>query len=327
MQAIVATDFGGPEVLKRQEMPDPEPGPRDLLVEVHGTAMNPVDYKVRQGAIPTGRDLPIVLGFDVSGVVRDLGAEVEHFAVGDVIFASPGLNRDGANADYVLVDERTAAYRPETADHVTAATLPLVTLTAWEGLFGHGRLHHQETVLIHGGGGGVGHIAIQLAKDQNCRVITTAGREASLSLCRELGADVVIHYREEDVVQRVMAETGEEGCGVVFETVGGENLKTSIACTAVFGRLVSILGAPSEAPVSDLFIKSASLHFEFMGAANMFGKGRRAQGEILQTAGEYFDAGKLRPHISETYPLEKLAEAHRQQETGHTLGKLAVRVK
>jgi NADPH2:quinone reductase len=328
MQAMVATEHGGPEVLQWQERPEPKPGPRDVVIEVHSTALNPVDCKIRQGAIPVQRDFPIVLGFDVSGVVHRVGSDVEMFQEGDAVFASPALNRDGANAPYVAVDERTVAPKSESLSHTEAATLPLVALTAWEGLFNHAKLHHAQTVLIHGGAGGVGHVAVQLAKYQGCRVITTAGSDESIELCKQHGADVVINYKQEDVAQRVEEETNQQGCSVVFETVGGDNFATSIGCTGVYGRLVSVLGAPQSAPVSDLFIKSASLHFEFMGAANVFDlpAAKEQQGEILRTVAEYCDAGKLKPHVAATYALGDLAEAHKQQETGHTHGKLAITV-
>jgi len=325
MQAMVMTDYGGPEVLEARDVAEPEAGPRDLLIEVHAAAVNPVDTKIRRGMIPLDRDFPIILGFDVSGVVRGVGAEVEQFKKGDEVYASPALNRDGSNADFVLVDERTAGPKPTTVGHLEAAALPLVTLTAWEALFSHAGLHHSETVLIHAGGGGVGHIAIQLAKEQGARVITTAGRDESIELAKACGADEVINYREEDVTARVNALTEGQGCPVVFETVGGENTTTSIQATAVHGRLVTIgRDMGQDPPLGELFIKNAALHFEFMGAANIFGVGQRQQGEILRTASEYVDAGKLKPHVSARYSLDQLPEAHKQQETTHTLGKLAI---
>ena len=328
MQAMVMTDYGEPNVLEARDVAKPEPGPRDLLIEVHAGAVNPVDTKIRRGLIPLGRDFPIILGFDVSGVVRAVGSNVQQFKEGDEVYASPALNRDGGNAEYVLVDERTAGPKPAAVDHATAAALPLVTLTAWEALFGHAHLHHTETVLIHGGGGGVGHVAIQLAKEQGARVIAVAGRDESIELCKQLGADEVINYRKQNVTEQVNALTNGAGCPVVFETVGGENTRISVECTAVHGRLVTIgRDMGSDPPFGDLFIKSASLHFEFMGAANMFGVGQAKQGEILRTASEYVDAGKLKPHISQHYALTDLAEAHKQQETQHTLGKLVIDVK
>jgi NADPH2:quinone reductase len=202
MRAIVLREHGGPEVLRLDELPMPTPGTHQLLVEVHATSVNPVDAKVRRGG-GAPRAFPLVLGFDASGVVRSCGPQVEGWNVGDTVFGCPNLFGPGANAEYVLLDARAAAKKPSTIDHPTSACLPLVSLTAWEAL--HERAHIQpgQTVLIHAGAGGVGHVAIQLARLHGCRVITTAGRDESIAFCRDLlGADEVIDYRTTDFVAR-----------------------------------------------------------------------------------------------------------------------------
>ena len=327
MRAIGINEHGGRDVLQPLDLPLPEVGENDLLVEVHASATNPVDFKVRQGYIGQDRDKPMVLGYDVSGVVVKVGGAVEGFTEGDAVYASPSLIRNGANAEYVAVDYRTAGPKPDNLPHEEAAALPLVTLTAWESLHAQTRLHRDETVLIQAGGGGVGHIAIQLAKVHGSRVITTASREDSLTLCRDLGADVVINYREEDVVERVMAETGGKGCGVCFDTVGKKAFSQCMDCLAVDGRLVTIVNVPEEADVNALKMKSASLHLEFMGAATMQNVRPERQGQTLRTVTELVEAGRLKPHISSRFALEDLAEAHEQQESGHTTGKIVVQVK
>src|SRR6266566_7098096 len=164
MRAIALFEFGGPEVLKPHDLPTPVPSDHDLLIEVHACALNPIDFKVRHGALAKGRPIPIVLGFDVSGVVRDMGKAINGFRVGDEVYAAPSLARNGANAEFVCVDARAAAPKPKTIDHTHAAALPLVTITAWEALLQRARIEARETILIHAGGGGVGHIAIQIAK-------------------------------------------------------------------------------------------------------------------------------------------------------------------
>src|SRR5262249_40606192 len=155
------------------------------------------------------------------------------------------LMRQGANAEYVCVDARTAALKPRRLDHLQTAALPLVTLTAWEGLLLRARMEQGETALIHAGGGGVGHIAIQLAKLHGLSVLTTASREDSIALCRQLGADVIVNYPKEDFVQRVQQDTDRRGCPVVFDTVGGQTFDRSLDCVAVNGRLITIVGTPS----------------------------------------------------------------------------------
>src|SRR5436309_9559515 len=149
MRAMVVPEFGSAEVLRLQEIPEPTPGEHDLLVEVHACGLNPIDFKVRRGALAKGRPLPIILGFDVSGVVREMGKAVEGFHIGDEVYASPSLVRNGANAELVCLDARTAALKPKTLDHIQAAALPLVTITAWEALLLRARIEAGETILIH----------------------------------------------------------------------------------------------------------------------------------------------------------------------------------
>lgn len=327
MKAMVATKLGSPEVLKLQTLDDPIIEPNDLLIEVHASAVNPVDCKMRKGDMGDWTKPPMVLGFDVSGIVREVGDMVEGFEPGDTVFASPSLARPGANAELITVDYRTCALKPDNIDHVAAATLPLVTITAWEALHQRGCMHPGETVLIHGGAGGVGHIAIQLAKLHGCRVITTASRDESIELCRRLGANVVINYKSEDLVQRVNDLTESHGCQVILDTISGQTFNASLDCLAVRGRLVTILPPPANAPLAKLFTRDATLAAEFMGVTSLHRMNLKGQGEILKTVAELVEADKLKPHIASTYSLEDLLEAHRLQETGHVAGKIAIQVR
>jgi NADPH2:quinone reductase len=327
MRAMVVTQFGPPDVLKPQQLPQPKPSPADLLIEVHAAALNPIDFKVRQGAFSKGRKLPFPLGYDVSGLVREMGPEVQGFKIGDAVYASPSLVRDGANAEFVCVDARTAARKPASLDHAQAAALPLVTLTAWEAFLLRARIQQGEIVLIHAGGGGVGHVAVQLAKHQGCRVLATASRDESIALCRQLGADVIINYVREDFVERVKQETGGRGCPVIFDTVGDKVFDRSLDCIAVDGRLITCVGTPSAEIAPKLFRRNATLYFEFMGTPTVYGVRPESQGEILRAAAKLVDEGKLKPHVSRVIELEELAEGHRLQESGHVTGKVVVRVK
>jgi NADPH2:quinone reductase len=327
MRAMVVTEFGPPEVLKLQQMPQPRPGPADLLIEVHAAALNPIDFKIRRGAFGKGRKFPFIPGYDVSGVVREMGPEAQGFKIGDAVYASPSLVRDGADAEFVCLDARTVAPKPAALDHLHAAALPLVTLTTWESLLLRARIQPGETVLIHAGGGGVGHVAVQLAKHHGCRVLTTASRDESIDLCRRLGADVIINYAKEDFVERVKQETGGRGCPVILDAVGDQVFDRSLDCIAVNGRLITCVGTPSAEIAQKLFRKNATLYFEFMGAPTVYGVRLESQGEILRAAAKLVDDGKLKPHVSRVLELEELAEAHRLQESGHVTGKLVVRVK
>ncbi|MFA9477492.1 zinc-binding alcohol dehydrogenase family protein [Phycisphaerales bacterium AB-hyl4] len=327
MKAMVVPELGEPEVMQMRDWPTPEPGEHDLLVEVHATSVNPKDCHMRRHGLGKRLTLPFVLGYDVSGVVKAVGPKVEQFRVGDEVYASPSLVRPGANAELVLVDERTAALKPTNLDHVHAAAMPLVTITAWESLHHRAHLHSGETVLIHAGAGGVGHIAIQLAKLHECQVITTASRDESIEQCTQLGADAVINYANENVVDRVTELTGGRGCPVVLDAVGGEVFNESMRCLAPHGRLVTLLPPPADAPIHKLFSRGATLALEFMSAATLHKTRLSAQGEVLRTVTELVEAERLKVHVSHVFPLEALAEAHRQQETRHTVGKIAVTVK
>ena len=318
MRAMVMTDFGGPEVLVLQDFPEPDCGPGDLLIRVHAAAINPVDCKTRMAPRWGDRAPPMVLGFDASGVVEQVGSAVEGFAPGDAVYCSPALLREGAYAELVAVDARVVARKPETLSHVEAAAIPLAILTAWEALHDHARIQPGERVLIQAGAGGVGHFAIQLAKEAGCTVVTTAGYPESMALCRELCADEVIDYTTQDPVEAAGS------CDVVFDCVGGEVFNQSIDCLGVGGRLVTIVpGVPGD-QINKLFGKNASLHFEFMGSAVMHERQPEKQAAILAEVATRADAGKIKPHVSRIYTLEEIPDAHRQQESQRTLGKLVV---
>jgi NADPH2:quinone reductase len=188
------------------------------------------------------------------------------------------------------------------------------------------RIQSGETVLIHAGGGGVGHIAIQLAKLHGCRVLTTASQPESLDLCRRLGADLVINYRESDFVQRAKEDTAGKGCPVVFDTVGGDTFDRSLDCLAADGRLITCVGTPCDKIAQKLFRLNATLYFEFMGAVGVYGIRFESHGKILSAAAELADQGKLKPHISRVLELVELAEGHRLLESSHATGKVVVRV-
>lgn len=330
MRAMTVTKYGGPEVLKLADVPKPEPGDDDVLIEVHAAGMNPVDFKIRQAPRWGEREFPFILGYDCSGVIAACGKNVRGFRAGEAVYCSPAISRDGSNAEFVCVDYRLVSPKPESLDHVQAAGVPLALLTAWESLHDHGHIAKGDTVLVHAGGGGVGHFGVQLAKLAGARVITTASRPETIDLCRKLGADVVINHREEDVVERVKKETSDAKCDIVFDTVGGEVFDESIKCVGLFGRLVTIVpgfSAESAEKINSLFAKSASLHLEYMGLPGMFGVARERQAGVLRNVAQMLDAGELKVHVSETFPLEKLADAHELQASGKAIGKIVVTVK
>ncbi|MES1189985.1 MAG: zinc-binding dehydrogenase [Steroidobacter sp.] len=326
MRAFIVPRLGPPEVMRLGEVPKPTPGEHDLLVEVHATSVNPVDAKIRVGTRP--RTPPLVLGYDASGIVAAIGAQVKGFNIGDEVYGSPNIFGFGANADYVLLDARAAAHKPKSLDHVHAACLPLVSLTAYEALHDHARIQPGQTILIHAGAGGVGHIAVQLAKLHGCKVITTAGRDESIAFCRDvLKANVVIDYRSEDFVARVKELTSGQDVPVVFDTVGGDTFKRSIECISPLGQLVTITAGDPGAAAPSLLYKSITVHYEFMGARVAYNQQPEKQGAILTAIATLVDNGKLNVHVSKVWKFEELVEAHRAIETGRTIGKMAVVVK
>jgi NADPH2:quinone reductase len=329
MRAMVLREHGAPDVLHPEDCPAPALRDTDVLVAVHATSVNPVDTKVRAKAA-VARDYPLILGYDVSGTVVKCGPRVMQWQAGDEIFAAPNLFRPGANAELVALDARSAARKPASVDHAVAATLPLVCQTAWEALHLRARVQSGQTVLIHAGAGGVGHIAVQLAKLRGCRVITTASRRESIEFCRDvLGADEVIDYRASDVVARVRELTGGKGVPVAFDTIGGESFVQSLDCLAVNGHLVTILGGSTDLAGRGqaLLYKNVTISYEFMGIPTAHEIEPERPGEILRNIARLVDSGALRPEVRHRFPLEKLPDAHRQSETGRTIGKISVTVK
>jgi len=329
MRAMVQREHGAPDVLHLEDLPEPSLRDTDVLVEVHATSVNPVDTKVRARAtVP--REWPLLLGYDVSGVVVRCGSRATQWKPGDEIFAAPNLFRPGANAEYVALDARSAARKPATLDHATAAVLPLVSQTAWEALHLRARIQPGQTVLIHAGAGGVGHVAVQLAKLHGCRVIATAGREESLAFCRDVvRADEVIDYRRQDVVQAVQALTAGKGVPVAFDTVGGDVFVQCLDCVGVNGHVVTILGGSTDLKQRGqaLLYRNVTISYEFMGIPTAHEIEPQRPGEILAAIAQLADAGGLRPEVRHRFPLERLADAHRQVETGRTVGKVSVTIK
>jgi len=255
---------------------------------------------------------------------------VTQWKPGDEIFATPNLFRPGANAEFVALDARSAAHKPAALGHAIAATLPLVSQTAWEALHLRARIEAGQTVLIHAGAGGVGHIAVQLAKLHGCRVLTTAGRPESIAFCRDvLQADEVIDYRQEDVVARVKSLTAGRGVPVALDTVGGDAFVQCLDSISVNGHVVTILGGNTDLRQrgQNLLYRNATISYEFMGIPTAHEIDPERPGRILAAIAKLADSGALKPEVRHQFALERLADAHRQVETGHTIGKVAVTVK
>ena len=308
MKAVRIHQYGGPEVLKYEDAPRPQPGPGEVLIRVHATSVNPVDWKVREGHLREMMKytLPLIPGWDVSGVVESIGAGVMRLKTGDEVYGRPDISRNGAYAEYIAVRESEVALKPKSLDHAHAAAIPLAALTAWQALFYAAKLAAGQTVLIHGAAGGVGTFAVQFAKLKGARVIATASKK-NHDFLRSLGAAEVIDYNTtkfEDVVHNVDA---------VLDTITGETMERSWQVLKKGGILVSILQPPSA--------EKAAAHG--VRCAHVFVQPSVAQ---LDEIAGLVDSGKIKPIIERVYPLSEARAAQDSNQGGHTRGKVVLKV-
>src|SRR5512143_2450858 len=261
MKAMIITAFGGPEVFQAADWPKPVPQATELLVRIHAVALTPVDYKIRENGTWARVKPPAILGYDAAGVVEAVGANVTSFKPGDAVFYSPDIwGVPGACAEYHVVDEAIVAHKPKSLTFEEAAALPLTGMTAWDAMEFF-QLRPGQTVLIHAAAGGVGSLAVQMAKAHGARVLGTC-RGSNRDLVRSLGADVAIDYHTEDVVQAVLRETGGAGVDAIYDTVGNDNLPRCIAVIKPFGRAMTCVGITAELPGA--LFKNVLLRYGFM---------------------------------------------------------------
>lgn len=315
MKAIVIDDFGGREQLKLREMPDPVAGPGEVVIRMAVAGVNPVDFKIRKGLLKTRlpHQFPIILGWDAAGTVAEVGAGVARFRPGDRVFAycRKPVVQWGTYAERVAVSETSVSRMPEKISFETAGVVPLAGLTAWQSLFEAAGLQRGQTVLIHAASGGVGHYAVQLARESGARVIATAG-PANLDFVRSLGAETVIDYRATDFcgeVRRIVPG----GVDVAFDTVGGEVQDRSAEVVRPGGVLVSILAFQYEAQMVARGVRPA---YVFV----------RPDAAQLDRLAAMMEAERLVPHIERVYPIADAAQAHAHSEEGHVRGKLALAI-
>jgi len=330
MKAVVIRRYGGPEVARIEEMPDPTPGPSDLLVQVRAASVNPVDGKIRKGVIKPLIDyrMPLILGNDLSGTVRAVGAGVSRFRPGDDVFARLDKDRIGTFAELTLVREGAAARKPASLSHVEAASIPVVGLTSWQALTEIGRVQPGQRVLIHAGSGGVGSFAIQLAKHLGAFVATTAGPR-NLELVKRLGADEAIDYRAARFEERL------RDLDFALDTAGGETLLRTFAAMKRGGCIVSVAALPdakfARAWGSNPFLVLAlavltrketrlalksGVRYEYLFM--------RADGAQLEQIALLLEKKIIAPVIDRVFPFEKALEAMAYGESGHATGKVVI---
>jgi NADPH:quinone reductase-like Zn-dependent oxidoreductase len=306
MKAVTIHEFGGPEALVYEEMPVPEIGPGEMLVKVHATSVNPVDWKIREGHTKGNIKFPFILGWDVAGAVEATGSLVSRFKKGDLIFALADLTRNGAEAEYVVIKTDAAAHLPSSISIEEAAATPLVALTAWMMLFDKANLQPNQRVLIHAASGGVGSFAVQLAKIAGAYVTGTTS-EANLEYVRSLGADKVIDYKSEDFSTKL------SNYDVVLDTIGGETQKKSLKVLKKGGVLVTTLQIADK----DL----ADSYGVTLQSGLVMPNGSR-----LQEIAGLIDEGKIKVYIDKIYDLKETRAAQEYSQSGKARGKIIVKV-
>ena len=306
MKAVVAHEYGAPEVLKFEEVPRPEPKEDEVLVRVIASGVNPADPLTLSGkyAREFGTHLPLIPGYDIAGVVEKTGAKVTNLKAGDAVYGYPTFG--GGWAEYVTVKQWEVAAKPKTLNFAEAAAVPMGALTAWQALVDTAQLHPGQTILVHGGSGGVGSFAVQIAKTRGARVIATAST-ANQDLLKQLGADVAIDYtktRFEDVAKDVDA---------VLDPVGKETLARSYGVVKKGGIVMSLVARPDPVELEKRGIRGAAISVH-------------PDAEDLAEIARLIDAGKIKPVVTEVLPLSEAIAAQRQAETHHTRGKLVLRI-
>jgi NADPH:quinone reductase-like Zn-dependent oxidoreductase len=309
MKAIRMHIYGGPEVLLYEEAPRPQVREGEVLIRVHASGVNPLDCKVRTGELKQviQHKLPLIPGWDVSGVVEEVGQDVSHFKRGDDVFAMADPTRGGAYADYIAVREATVAMKPQSLHHVRAAATPVSALTAWRSLFDLGHVQSGQRILIHDGSGGVGHFAVQLAKWKGAYVIATASTK-NHELLRKLRADETIDYtthKFEEVADKV---------DLVLDTIGGDTQERSWRVLNEGGALISLVQPPSEQKARRFGVRGIMCSVQPDGAQ-------------LSKIAKLIDSAKLKPIIDRILPLSEARRAHELSQNGHIRGKIVLRVK
>ncbi len=329
MKAVVMTAPGTPDVLQLQEVPEPKISKStEILVRLKAAGINPIDTKLRQRGTFFPDQMPAILGCDGSGVIEAVGNGVQNFRIGDeVYFCNAGLGGHPGNyAEWAVVDERFVAKKPRTLSFAEAACAPLVLITAWESLYDRGRLAAGQTALIHAGAGGVGHVAIQLAKLREAKVATTVSTAEKAVFVKQLGADHIILYQQSDFVQATLDWTQGEGVDLAYDTIGGSLFEKTFPAVRMYGDLVTILSPDATVNWKVARDRNLRISLELMLTPmlkNLVADQQR-QADILRQCADYIDNQQLKIHLHQTFPLAEAAAAHQLLESGSMTGKLAL---
>jgi len=340
MKAIGQFEYGSPDVLKLIEVPKPEIiQPRDILVQIKAVATNPVDFKKRSNRGKPGKPdpAPVIFGWDASGVVAEIGKEVSLFKIGDEVYFAGSVTRQGCNAEYCLVDERIVGRKPKNLSHEESAAIPLTGLTSWEALVhqmeipipnneAQEKKNRSKTILITGGAGGVGSIAIQIAKKiLMLRVIATGSREETKQFCKSMGADLVIDHSKNYVEE--MKGIGIQDVDYIFDTSGipSELYETLVKITKPLGKICTIVEQSQPINITAGMGKGIHWIWELMFTRSLFNFDLETQGMILNTLADLLERKVIEPRVTTTFKhMTQLVEAHKLQESGKTIGKIVI---
>ncbi|WP_054112570.1 zinc-dependent alcohol dehydrogenase family protein [Marinagarivorans algicola] len=328
MKAMIVNAFGGPDVFEVTELPKPVVSSGHVLVKIAATSVNTVDMMIRQMGpeLPLSPAAPALLGMDFAGVVEEVGEGVTEYSVGDEVYGCAGGLADlpGTLAEYIVADARLVALKPKNLSMREAAALPLVGITAYEGLQRAG-VKAGQNILVHGGSGGVGHVAVQLARHFGANVFSTGGGSAQTALIEKLGA-TPINYRTESVEDYVQKHTQGVGFDIVFDTVGGANMTNSFNAATLNGHVVSTVSL-LEIDLSPVHFRGLSVHVVFMLIPMLHNHARGKHAAILKAIASIVEAGELTPVLDEmTYSLTEAGKAHERLASGEGMGKVVIDV-
>lgn len=330
MKAYRVHEYGKSAKFIEDEVGSPSIKQGHVVIEVKASSLNPVDHKIFKANLGINPELPATLHMDVAGVITEVGEGVTAFKTGDEVYGCAGGlkgeagNIEGALAEFMLADSDLLALKPKTLSFSEAAALPLVAITAWEGLFDRAQIKKGDHVLIHAGTGGVGHIAIQFARQKSARVATTVSSEEKAKIARGFGADDIIFYRDETVADYTQRLTEGKGFDVVFDTIGGGNLDKSLQAAGSSGQVISIVGT-NKHDLSPMHMKGLSLHLVFMLLPMLTGKGRAHHKFILEEVAKWVDEGLVNPLIhKDKFGFNQANEAHALFAANKHIGKIVL---
>ncbi|MBP6365941.1 MAG: zinc-dependent alcohol dehydrogenase family protein [Nitrosomonas sp.] len=329
MKAVYFEAGGAIDVLQYGDMEAPDKcRSTQVLVRVKAIGINPIDTKIRAAPERFPVSFSVIPGCDGAGIVQAVGNQVKNFKPGDAVyFSQPGFNqRQGTYAEYVMVDASLLALKPHSLSFEQAAAAPLVLITAWEALHDRARITGGQTVLIHAGAGGVGHVAIQLAKLAGARVITTVSNAEKAGFVKRLGADQIIHYPTQDVIAEVLQYTDDKGVDIAFDTVGANVLQSCFSCVKPYGDVVTILQPTKDTDWGEARKRNVRFSFELMLSPVLMelDDAKCHQADILRQCAALFEQGRLTVEIAQTFDLSNAAEAQHYLEQNHPTGKLVM---